>query len=172
MRTIVALFVVLLASPAAFAQRATTIADQLDLSANVNAKVVTVLKAYDAEIAHLDAQRRDVRRKLLPARRDPAAADRLIDEGLANQRARLRAEETLMTNLRALLTPTQIAAVVVMLEASEPDTISPEPREAPTQRAQTRTATYDREALWPPGSRQRFSADCDPFASMHGCSRQ
>jgi hypothetical protein len=165
MRTIIALLVVILASPAAFAQRATTIADELELSANVNAKVVTVLKAYDAEVTRLNEQRRDLRRRLIPARKDPAAAERLIDEGLANQRARVRADETLMTNLRSLLTPTQIATVVVMLEASEPDAITPEPRD--TQRERTRTATYDREALWPPGSPRR--GECDPFASMHGC---
>ncbi|HSD86781.1 MAG TPA: Spy/CpxP family protein refolding chaperone [Kofleriaceae bacterium] len=168
MRTIVALLVVLLASPAAFAQRSNTIADELDLSANVNAKVVTVLKAYDAEMTRLNDQRRDLRRKLLSARRDPAAADRLIDEGLANQRARVRAEETLMTNLRAVLTPTQIATVVVMLDASEPDATPPEPR-ASTRRERTRTASYDRDSLWPPGSTR--SDTCDPFASMHGCLR-
>lgn len=167
MRTIVAVLVVLLASHAAFAQRAYAIADQLDLSAKVNAKVVTVLKTYDAELTRLQDQRRDLRRRMIATRKDQGAVESLLDEALANQRALVAAEEKLVTRLRAVLTPSQVVNILVLLNASDPEGLSPEPDE-PARRERT-TASHDRDSLWPPGSAWRGT--CDPFASMHGCLR-
>lgn len=167
MRTLVALLVLVVASPHALAGpdddtrrrdrifRMLTLADELRLDDVTTAKLYPVLSSYEQEREKLLDEYRSIIGRLHGAT-DPAVADKLLDDSLATQRALIAAEAQFVVKLRQVL-PVELAARVRVTLSST--TRSPA--------ADTRRASYDREALFPPGS--PLTGRCDPFAQMHRC---
>lgn len=146
--------------------RAMTVADSLGLDPETATKVMNVVVRYDTELARLDRQRIELKRRLVLSRRDPRDVELVLDDVIANQRALAQNEEQLVRSARKLLGPHRAAALLVLINATEPAAVdeSPPPAVATTPVPPARSS-YDPNALFPPRPR------CDPFESMHGCGR-
>src|ERR1041385_6157548 len=146
MRTIVALLVILVGSTTAHADRATTIAQDLQLSPDATARLASTLATYDSEALKLRTERTDIRRELMSPHTD-SMSQKLLDDMLANERATVQLDEQLVTALRGQLAPDQLLRVFVLLNASEPE--PPHPIAPPMPKS-------------PRGV-------CNPFEQMHRC---
>ena len=176
------------------ALRAYTLTSELQLDEQTAGKLFPTLAKYDGEFDKLLQQRMDIQRRLEAAGdlKDPKEADKLIDEAVANQRALWDTEDKRLTQLRKILTPAQVARVLVVLPAMERK-IQNQLRKA-VQRQQRKQANprpgapvdpYDDEGgidpfadtppAPPPKKKQPLKAapgakrPCDPFSDVHGC---
>jgi hypothetical protein len=151
MRTIVALLVILVGSATASADRAMTIAQDLPLPPEVTAPIAATLARYDADLYRLRYERAELRRQMLSAHTD-SMNQQLIDDTLANARALVQLDEALVGSLRAQLSADQIVHVLMLLNASEPET----PRMLPPKQ---------------PGAITKRGGvrGCNPFEQMHRC---
>ena len=96
--------------------RAMVLTEQLDLDEATAGKMFPILGRYDDELAKLLGERASLRAKLDRARTGAAGdINRLLDQLVANQRARWSAEEQRFADLRALLTPVQAAKLLDLL---------------------------------------------------------
>lgn len=147
MRIIVALLVILVGSAPARADRAQSIAQDLQLQHDVGARVVSTLATYDAELYKLRSERGETRRQLLVEHTD-SMSQKLLDDMIVNAQALAQLDQNLLASLRGQLPPDQIVRVFAMLNATEP--------EAPRM-------------LAPQPPRSRHSDRCNPFDQPHRC---
>jgi Spy/CpxP family protein refolding chaperone len=102
------------------ALRAYTLTEQLELDEATAGKLFPVLAKYDEEFDRLLLARADLQRRLSGASSaDAKATDKLIDEATANQRAIWDTEVRRLDQLRKILTPKQVAKLLVVLPAME-----------------------------------------------------
>ena len=148
MRIIVALLVILVGSAPARADRATTIAQDLQLSTDVGARVVSTLATYDTDLYKLQRERAEIRRQLMTEHTD-SISQKLLDDMIGNAQALVQLDQNLLGSLRAQLAPDQVLRVFMLLNASEPEA----PRMLPPQH---------------PGPINKPS--CNPVAQPHRCA--
>jgi len=103
------------------ALRAYTLTEELSLDETTAGRLFPVMAKYDDELDRLIVQRADIERRLKAAGdlKDPRALDHLIDEAVANQHAFWDSQERRLVELRKILTPAQIARLLVVLPAIE-----------------------------------------------------
>lgn len=101
--------------------RAATLTDELTLDEKTLARLLPVLSKWDDVTEDLLKKRGDLQRRLVApdAGKDPKALDRLIDEAVANQKAFWELEDRRLVELRKILTPTQIARLLIVWPAFE-----------------------------------------------------
>ena len=126
------------------ALRAYTLTDELALDEPTAAKLFPVMSRYDDDFDKLLEQRVEVQRRLrrADALKDPRAIDRLIEEALVNQRGFWDLQDRRIQALRKILTPAQIAKLLVVLPAIE-RRIENQLRKAIVQRRPGNTADDD-----------------------------
>ena len=149
MRITVALLVILVGSAPAFADRAQTIAQDLQLPTDAGARVAGTLVTYDSELYKLRTERAEIRRQLLVEHTD-SMSQKLLDDMIVNAQALVQLDQSLLATLRAQLAPDQILRVFMMLDASEP--------EAPHMVAPLH-----------PGPINKRGDHCNPFEQPHRC---
>lgn len=102
------------------ALRAYTLTEELVLDEQTAARLFPLLARYDDDFDKLLEQRVEVQRRLKRvASQDPRAVDRVIDEAIANQRGFWDLQDKRVQALRKILTPGQIAKLLVVLPAIE-----------------------------------------------------
>jgi hypothetical protein len=103
------------------ALRAYTLTEELVLDEQTAAKLFPLLAKYDDEFDKLLVARIDLQKRLAGADQlaDAKQVDKLIDEATANQRALWDTETKRLAELRKILTPAQVARVMVVLPALE-----------------------------------------------------
>ncbi|CAN5478678.1 hypothetical protein BH11MYX1_BH11MYX1_18280 [soil metagenome] len=103
------------------ALRAYALTEELGLDTGGAGRLFPVLAKYDDEFDRLLAARGLLTKGLDGAGdfKDPKSIDKLIDQMLANQRAFWDLEEKRIAELRKILTPAQIARVLVVLPVLE-----------------------------------------------------
>ena len=102
------------------AVRASTLIDELSLDEPTSAKLFPVLGKYDGEFEKLLVSRAEIMRRLQSAASlDPKAIEKVIDEAVANQRGFWDVEDKRLAELRKILTPVQIARLLIVLPALE-----------------------------------------------------
>lgn len=100
--------------------RAYTLTEELGLDEATAGKLFPVLAKWDDVTDKLLAQRVDLTRQLRGAGQlPPKAADRLIDDAIANQRAFWDLEDKRLAELRKILSPAQVAQLLVVLPQFE-----------------------------------------------------
>jgi len=100
--------------------RAATLTEELKLDERTLTRVLPVLAKWDDVTEDLTKQRFDIQQRLDAAdAKDPKAADRVIDEAVANQKAFWDLEEKRLAELRKILTSGQTARLLVVLPAFE-----------------------------------------------------
>ena len=99
------------------ALRAMILVQELGLDEATAAKLGPILARHDDELARLQAERRTLRRTLRDAHAagQDAKLDGLIDQSIANQRARWDREQARFAEVRRLLTPRQAARLLEVL---------------------------------------------------------
>lgn len=175
------------------ALRAYTLTEQLELDEATAAKLFPALAKYDDEFDKLLLARADLQRRLEAAGaiKDPKEVDRLVDEAVANQKALWATEEQRLAQLRKILTPAQIARVLVVLPAMERKIQNQLKRAAQAQTPATRRPAdaggelggnpfgkspakgpvdpFDSRA--PAKRPAKRDVPCDPFSQVHGCAK-
>jgi hypothetical protein len=103
------------------ALRAYTLTDELQLDEQTAARLFPLLSRYDDDFDKLLEQRVNVQRRLkyVDTLKDARAVDRLIDEALANQRGFWDLQDKRVQALRKILTPAQMAKLLVALPVLE-----------------------------------------------------
>lgn len=159
------------------ALRAYTLTEQLALDEQTAGKLFPLLAKFDDEFDKLLQQRQDLTRRLNASGeiKDPKAVDKLIDEAVANQRALWDTEDKRLAQLRKILTPAQVARVLVVLPAMERK-IQNQLRKAVQRPKQPRNVDPfaddddDAPAQRPRQRKQQKAAPggCDPFTGV-GC---
>ena len=158
------------------ALRAYTLTEELALDEQTAGKLFPMLAKFDEEFDKLLQQRQDLTRRLNASGdiKDPKAVDKLIDEAVANQRALWDTEDKRLAQLRKILTPAQVARVLVVLPAMERK-IQNQLRKAVQRPKQPRNVDPfadddDAPALRPRQRKQQKAAagGCDPFSGV-GC---
>jgi hypothetical protein len=158
------------------ALRAYTLTEELALDEQTAGKLFPMLAKFDEEFDKLLQQRQDLQKRLNASGdvKDPKAVDKLIDEAIANQRALWDTEDKRLAQLRKILTPAQVARVLVVLPAMERK-IQNQLRKAvqrPNQPRNVDPFADDDEAPAPrPRQRKQQKAapgGCDPFTGV-GC---
>jgi hypothetical protein len=102
--------------------RAAMLSDELRLDDKALARLLPVLARWDDQAEKLVEQRVDIQRRLEAVQvrgGDPRSIDRLIDEAVANQKALWGLEEQRLADLRKILTPPQVARLLVVLPEFE-----------------------------------------------------
>lgn len=182
------------------ALRAYTLTEQLALDEATAAKLFPALAKYDEEFDKLLRARADLQRRLRDtgATKDAKVVDALIDEAAANQRAIWDAETRRLDQLRKILTPAQVARLLIVLPAMERkiqsqlrkaaeknaasfnkrDAAAAMPKRDPAKRDldAVEDPFYDEraqkrppQAPTPAPAPRRKPAVCDPFTNPHGC---
>jgi hypothetical protein len=103
------------------ALRAYTLTEELALDEPTASRLFPVLARYDDETDKLLEKRVELQRRLgrADAQRDGRALERLIDDAVANQHAFWELEDRRLAELRKILTPVQVARILVVLPALE-----------------------------------------------------
>lgn len=170
--------------------RAYTLTEELGLDEATAGKLFPVLAKWDDVTDKLLAQRVDLTRQLRAAGSlPPRAADRLIDDAIANQRAFWDLEDKRLAEIRKILSPAQVAQLLVVLPQFE-RRIQNQLRKAITKpggrraRARVELDDDDGDDEGPPAdlpgpqpprsgpARQAVppsSTACDPFSHPLGC---
>ena len=101
--------------------RAATLTDDLDLDEKALAKLLPALAKWDDVTEDLLKKRIELQRLLQAADavKDPKGVDRMIDAAVVNQKAFWELEEKRLAELRKILTPGQIARLLIVLPAFE-----------------------------------------------------
>ena len=99
------------------ALRAMILVQELGLDEATAGKLAPILDRHDAELARLTGERRALRKALRAAREggQDAKLDGLIDQLIANQRARWDREQARFAEVRRMLTPRQAARLLEVL---------------------------------------------------------
>lgn len=164
------------------ALRAYTLVEELGLDAKDSERLFPVLDKYDEEFEKLYVDRAQLQKQLdaSDSTKDRKQLDRLIDDSLANQRAIWNLEEKRVADVRKILTPAQVAKMLVVLPALE-RRIQNQLRNAlgkPKGKARDLDDDDDIEpdeqrpaAKKRPPSRNPSAnpAPCDPYSDTHGC---
>ena len=170
------------------ALRAYTLTEELALDETTAGKLFPVMTRYDDEFDKLLAQHADLQRRLDGASdlKDPRAIDKVIDEAVVNQRAFWDLEDKRLAELRKILTPAQIARLLIVLPALE-RRIQNQLRNAinkankKPQRQQILDDDDDDvepneparpQPGRPPQGPAPTSKPCDPFGDVHNCGRR
>lgn len=144
------------------ALRAYTLTEELALDEATAAKLFPLLARYDDEFDKLLVARVDFEKRLMAADqiKDSKQVDKLIDDAAANQRALWDTESKRLAELRKILTPAQVARVLVILPALE--------RKIQNQlrRVARKGARMDDDSDEGPAPKKR---PCDPFSSRTPC---
>ncbi len=103
------------------ALRAYTLTEQLKLDEATAGKLFPVLAKYDNEFDRLLGERAEIAKRLAQASNgnDARAADKLVDEAVANPRAFWEMEEKRLAELRKILSAQQVARLLVVLPPLE-----------------------------------------------------
>jgi len=100
--------------------RAYTLINELSLDPQVQTRLWPTLDKYDDETDKLVQQRVDIRRRLQAAHTmPPREVDKTIEDALALQRAFRDLEDRRLAELRRILTPKQIAKLLIVLPEFE-----------------------------------------------------
>ncbi len=99
--------------------RAATLQEELNPDEATAAKLFALLAKYDDELDKLLQQKVELAHKLAAPPADPKATDRVIDDAIANQKALWASDERRLGELRKILTPAQVAKLLVVLPALE-----------------------------------------------------
>ena len=95
------------------AMRAKVLVQELGLDEDATAELLPILARHDDELARLTREARALRRTIDLA--DDGALDDLIDDLVANQRARWDLDEQRFAEVRKVLTPRQAARLLIVL---------------------------------------------------------
>lgn len=102
------------------ALRAYTLTEQLALDERTAAKLFPVLAKWDEVTDRLITERVELTRQLQVANgKDAKVIDKLIDDSVANQKALWDLEDRRLAELRKILTPAQVAKLIVVLPEFE-----------------------------------------------------
>jgi len=103
------------------ALRAYTLTEELQLDEATAGKLFPLLARYDDEFDRLLGARADIAKRLAIAGHgnDARAADKLVDEAIANQRAFWEMEDKRLAELRKILSAQQVARLLVVLPPLE-----------------------------------------------------
>jgi hypothetical protein len=102
------------------ALRAFTLTEELQLDEVTAGKLFPVLARYDDEFDRLLQERVEIAKRLAQASKgDGRAADKAIEEAIANQRAFWSMEEKRLVELRKILSAQQVAKLLVVLPPLE-----------------------------------------------------
>jgi len=171
------------------ALRAYTLTEELGLNEADAGKLFPVLAKYDDDFDRLLAERQQLQQQLDSAGdlKDKKAIDKVIDQSVANQRAVWETEDKRIAEIRKILTPAQVARMLIVLPALErriqnqlrnavkngggrrkkgpamqdfDDDDDVEPNEAPKPEPKKPAGN--------PGP-NRAAPPCDPFSTVHGC---
>ena len=160
------------------ALRAYTLTEQLALDEPTAGRLFPLLARFDDEFDKLLQARADLMRRLQGAGdlKDPRAVDKLIDEAVTNQRALWDTEDKRLAQLRKILTPAQVARVVIVLPAMERKIQNQLRKVVQRARPDARPVDpYDDDEAdlpprkTPPVRRVPANKPCDPFTSPTGC---
>jgi hypothetical protein len=101
--------------------RAATLTDELNLDEKALSRLLPVLSKWDDVTEDLLKKRLDIQRRLttVDGAKDPKGVDKLIDEAVVNQKAFWDLEDKRLAELRRILTPAQIARLIIVLPAFE-----------------------------------------------------
>jgi len=103
------------------ALRAYTLTEELGLNETDAGKLFPVLAKFDDDFDRLLTERQQLQQQLDGAGnlKDKRAIDKLIDQALANQRATWDVEDKRIAEIRKILTPAQVARMLIVLPALE-----------------------------------------------------
>ena len=103
------------------ALRAYTLTEELQLDEATAGRLFPLLARYDDEFDRLLGARADIAKRLAAAGRgnDARAANTLVDEAIANQRAFWEMEDKRLAELRKILSAQQVARLLVVLPPLE-----------------------------------------------------
>ncbi|HEX7702247.1 MAG TPA: hypothetical protein VF403_16025 [Kofleriaceae bacterium] len=103
------------------ALRAYTLTEELGLDETDAGKLFPVLAKFDDDFDRLLTERQQLQQQLDGAGnlKDKRAIDKLIDQALANQRATWDVEDKRIAEIRKILTPAQVARMLIVLPALE-----------------------------------------------------
>jgi len=100
--------------------RAYTLINELSLDPQTQSRLWPTLDKYDDETDKLVQQRVDIRRRLTTANTmGPREVERAIDDAIALQRSFRDLEDHRLAELRKILTPRQIAKLIIVLPEFE-----------------------------------------------------
>jgi hypothetical protein len=99
--------------------RSATLTEELALDETTAGKLFPLLAKYDDELDKLLQTKVDIARKLEAPPADAKATNQVIDDAIANQKALWSSEERRLGELRKILTPAQVAKLLVVLPALE-----------------------------------------------------
>lgn len=102
-------------------KRAEMLTDKLKLDDKALAKLLPLLSKWDDVTDKLLLERVDLQKRFATADqlKDPRAIDKLIDDAIANQKAFWDLEDKRLAEIRKVLTPQQVAKLLVVLPAFE-----------------------------------------------------
>jgi Spy/CpxP family protein refolding chaperone len=152
--------------------RAYTLIDKLQLDPATQTRLWPVLDKYDDETDKLVQQRVEVFRRLAASGgMAPREVDRAIDDAVATQKAFRDLEDHRLAELRHILTPKQVAKLLIVLPEFE-RRIQNQLRKAivgANKRAQGAAAADDDDLELDEGPAKKPAAKpCDPY-SAQGC---
>jgi hypothetical protein len=165
--------------------RAMALTEELGLDSAGAGRLFPLLEKYDAEFDRLLVERGQLQHQLDGADgKPPKQIDKLIDDSLANQRKFWDLEDKRVAELRKILTPAQVARVLVVLPVLERkiqnqlrNAVRPGGRKLKNQPLDS-ADDDDIEPGERPAKRQaprsnptptRNAQPCDPFDTRHGC---
>jgi len=101
--------------------RAATLTDELNLDEKSLSRLLPTLAKWDDVTEDLLKKRIEIQRRLnaADAVKDPRGVDKMIDEAIANQKSFWDLEEKRLAELRKILTPGQIARLLIVLPEFE-----------------------------------------------------
>jgi hypothetical protein len=175
------------------ALRAYTLTEELGLNETDAGKLFPVLSKFDDDFDRLLTERQQLQQQLDGAGnlKDKRAIDKLIDQALANQRATWDVEDKRIAEIRKILTPAQVARMLIVLPALE-RRIQNQLRNAvgkmknggggkrrQIDENEDGDVDDDVEPNEKPNPPKRpaqkagnpAATPCDPFSSTHGCAR-
>lgn len=166
--------------------RAMALTEELGLDSEGAGKLFPLLSKYDDEFDRLLVERARLQHQLDEADGKPAKQiDKLIDDSLANQRKFWDLEDKRVAELRKILTPAQVARVLVVLPALERriqnqlrNAVRPGARKGGKNLPLDSADDDDIEQGEHPAKRPmprsnptptRRTQPCDPFTTPYGC---
>jgi hypothetical protein len=170
--------------------RAMALTEELGLDSAGAGRLFPLLEKYDAEFDRLLVERGQLQHQLDGADGKPAKQiDKLIDDSLANQRKFWDLEDKRVAELRKILTPAQVARVLVVLPVLERkiqnqlrNAVHPGGGPGGGRKLKNQQLDADDDDI-EPGERPapkrqaprsnptptRNTQPCDPFDTRHGC---
>jgi hypothetical protein len=153
------LVLLVLVSPAAAdpGTRAQAVIGALGVDQLTADKLFDVLFRYDLDLARFERRQIELKRRLVGTQRaNLDETETLLDDLLDSQRALAQNEEQMIKRVRVIAGAKRTAQLLVLLAATEPE----------------RPEGYTGMPLPPPDQLVTPSPPCNPFESMHGCTRR